>query len=195
MKVLIVLGSPRKNGNSETLARTIVETLAQEIPIDADFLRLTKYDIAPCTGCGGCEKTGMCVIKDDMIDMYQSTDAADIILLTSPVYFYGPSAQIKAYIDRCQARWSRKYLLGERIRQDEKRAGYLLSTAATSGKKLFDASILIAKSFFDAIDVPYRDSFLVRKVDEKGALANSAEQMKQARIFARKIVAEAKKNT
>ena len=194
MNVLIVLGSPRKNGNSETLAKTIVEILASEIPVEAVYLRLTKHEIAPCLGCGGCEKTGMCVIKDDMIDLYQRTDAADIILLTSPIYFYGPSAQIKAYIDRCQARWSRKYLLKERIRQDEKRGGYLLSTAATSGKKLFDASLLIAKSFFDAIDVPYCDSFLVRGVDEKGALANSREQLEDARLFARKMAAEMKKN-
>ncbi len=194
MNVLIVLGSPRKNGNSEVLARTIVETLASEIPVEPDYLRLTKHEVAPCIGCGGCEKTGMCVIKDDMIDIYRRTDAADIILLTSPIYFYGPSAQIKAYIDRCQARWSRKYLLKERIRQDEKRGGYLLSTAATGGKKLFDASLLIAKSFFDAIDVPYCDSFLVRGVDEKGALADSSEQLEKARLFARKIAAEMKKN-
>ena len=194
MNVLIVLGSPRKNGNSETLAQTILETLALEIPIEVDYLRLTKYDIAPCNGCGGCEKTGKCVIKDDMTDLYQRTDMADIILLTSPIYFYGPSAQIKTYIDRFQARWSRKYLLKDRIRQNEKRSGYLLSTAATSGKKLFDSSILITKSFFDAIDVPYCDSFMIRGVDEKGALANSPEHLKQARIFAHRISTEAKIN-
>ena len=125
MKVLIVLGSPRKNGNSETLARTIAETLAQELPVNIDYLRLTKYEIAPCNGCGGCEKTGMCVVKDDMIDLYRRTDEADIIILASPIYFYGPSAQLKTYIDRFQARWSRKYLLKERVRQNEKR-GWLL---------------------------------------------------------------------
>ena len=187
MNVLIVLGSPRKNGNSEILAKTIVETLAQEIPVDADYLRLTKYTTAPCIGCGGCEKTGMCVVKDDMIEIYQRIDQADVILLTSPIYFYGPSAQIKAYIDRCQARWSRKYLLKERIRQDEKRGGYLLSTAATGGKKLFDASILISKSYFDAIDVPYRDSFVVREVDERGALLKSDKDLQEAKRFARTI--------
>jgi multimeric flavodoxin WrbA len=187
MNVLIVLGSPRKNGNSETVAQTITETLSQKLPVDIEYLRLTKYDIAPCIGCGGCEKTGICVVKDDMIDLYRRTDEADIILLASPIYFYGPSAQIKAYIDRFQARWSRKYLLKERVRQNEKRGGYLISTGATSGKKLFDASILIAKSFFDAIDVPYCDSFVVRGVDEKGAIKNKVEELKAAQHFAQEI--------
>ena len=68
-----------------------------------------------------------------------------------------------------------------------KEAGYLISTGATSGKKLFDASILIAKSFFDAIDVPYCDSFVVRGVDEKGAIENKVEDLKAAQLFAQEI--------
>lgn len=184
MKVLIVLGSPRKNGNSETLAQTVTDSLSEKLPIIPHYLRLTEFEIAPCIGCGGCEKTGMCVIKDDMIDFYATIDEADIIFLVSPIYFYGPSAQIKAFIDRCQARWSRKYLLKKRVRQNDKRSGYLLSTGATRGKKLFDASILIAKSFFDAIDVPYSESFTVRGVDEKGAIDSKDDVLAETRQFA-----------
>ena len=187
MNVLIILGSPRKNGNSETLTRTIVEILTKELHIDVDYIRLTAHKITPCIGCGGCEKTGMCVIKDDMIDLYEKLDNAEIIFLASPVYFYGPSAQIKTFIDRCQARWSRKYLVKERIRQKDKRGGYLVSVGATKGKKLFDASILISKSFFDAIDVPYCEAFVIRGIDEKGAIDKNVERLNEARLFARKI--------
>ena len=62
----MVHGRPRKNSNSETLAWAIAETLAEELPVNIDYLRLTKYDIAPCNGCGGTEKTGICVIKDEL---------------------------------------------------------------------------------------------------------------------------------
>ena len=72
-----------------------------------------------------------------------AADAADRILLVSPVYFYALSAQCKLCGDRFQARWSRKYLLKERFRQGEGRKGYLLSTSATKGLKIFDCSILI----------------------------------------------------
>jgi len=191
MKILVVLGSPRKKGNSETLSNTIVEVLEQQLKVTAtDYLRLSQQTIAPCIGCGGCAKTGMCVITDDMHAIYEQIDSADIIFVASPIYFYGPSAQMKAFMDRCQARWSRKYLLKERFRQSDKRAGYLLSTGATQGKKLFDASILITRSFFDAIDVPYGGSFVVRGVDEKDALKENTEELEAARRFAEEIASE-----
>ena len=187
MKVLIVLGSPRKNGNSETLARIVADKMSQNLPMGIEYVRLTKQSISPCIGCGSCEKTGMCVIQDDMIDLYKRVDLADIIFIVSPIYFYGPSAQIKTFIDRFQARWSRKYLLKEHIRHNERRAGYLISIGATKGEKLFDASILIAKSFFDAIDVPYCDSFVIRGVDEIGAINEETEEMREASLFALNI--------
>lgn len=190
MKILAILGSPRKNGNSEILARTIIDTIKQHHSADVEYLRLAKTEISPCRGCGGCEKTGLCVIKDDMGDLYPKVDAADIIFLISPVYFYGISAQIKTFIDRFQARWSRKYLQEIRFRQEDNRKGYLISTAATHGKKVFDGSILVAKSYFDAIDVAYGGSFVVRGVDEKGALQDKAEELQRAEAFAREIAEE-----
>ena len=188
MKILVILGSPRKNGNSETLAIKTAETIQASLPADIEYLRLHKADISGCTACGGCEKNGTCIIDDDMTEIYGKIDTADIILLASPIYFYGPSSQIKTFIDRFQARWSRKYLKKVRIRSNEQRAGYLLSTAATQGKKLFDGSILIAKSFFDAIDVAYGGACTVRGVDEKGAIANQPEELEKAQSFGRKIV-------
>lgn len=184
MKILAILGSPRKNGNSEVLAQTVAEKIAEIREAEIEYLRTQKLDISGCIGCNGCEKTGMCVIKDDMTDVYEKVDQADIILLATPIYFYGPSSQIKAVIDRFQARWSRKYLLKTRYRKQDKRIGCLLSTAATQGKKLFDGSILVAKSFFDAIDVDYGGSCTIRGVDEKGALSEKAEQLQESRNFA-----------
>lgn len=189
MKILVILGSPRKNGNSEAAARIICSSLDNTLGAETEYIRLVTHKISPCIACGGCEKTGMCIVKDDMIDLYNKIDLADIILLASPTYFYGVTAQIKAFIDRIQARWSRRYLMKVRTRQEDKRLGYLISTAATHGKKLFDGSILVAKSCFDAIDVTYGGAFVVRGVDEKGALQNQPEEIQQAEAFALEILA------
>lgn len=191
MKILVLLGSPRKNGNSQTLCDTVIAGIEEttSCTVESIYLHGLK-DLHPCRGCGGCEKTGMCVIKDEMIEMYDTIDAADLIFAVTPIYFYGPSAQIKTCIDRCQARWSRKYLLKQRVRRDEKRRGYLLTTAATKGTKVFDAGILIAKSFFDTIDVDYGGELVVRSVDEKKALAGNEEELERARRFGRDIAAE-----
>jgi len=188
MNVLMLLGSPRKNGNSETLARRI-GAVVEEGGGTVNAIRLNDLQIRPCQGCGGCEKTGTCVIKDDMTGIYQAVDEADRILLVSPVYFYALSAQAKTCGDRFQARWSRKYLLKERFRENEGRKGYLLSTAATKGPKIFDCSILSARYIFDAIDVQYGGEFLVKGVDNRKAVLALPEEMAKAEQFGRDMLA------
>lgn len=188
MKLLVVLGSPRKGGNSETIAEKIAEPMGKA-GWSIEYVRLNDLKLRPCQGCGGCDKTGMCVVKDDMIDLYKTVDEADRIILASPIYFYGLSAQSKIFGDRCQARWARKYLLKERFRQDEGRKGYLLSTAATKGPKIFDASILTTRYIFDAMDIEYGGEFVVRSVDKRKAVLEAPEELEKAGKFGEDILA------
>jgi multimeric flavodoxin WrbA len=135
----------------------------------------------------------MCVIKDDMIELYEKVDRADRLLLVSPIYFYGPTAQMKMFMDRTQARWSRKYLLKEKFRPDADRKGYVISVSATKGKKVFDGVLLAAKCCFDALDIPYGDALTIRGVDERGAIRERAEDLKLAKSFAAEILSPLQK--
>jgi len=119
--------------------------------------------------------------------LYDKVDACDHLILVSPIYFYGLSAQCKAFIDRFQARWARKYLAGIRFRSDDRRQGFLLATAATEGKKVFDGALLTTRTFLDAIDLELRDSLLVRGVDQRGAINKRNEILEQASAFGQKI--------
>ena len=189
MNIKVFLGSPRKKGNSEAAVVAVVDRFMSEMDAEVEYIRLAAANISPCIACGGCEKTGECVVKDGMIELYGKLDEADLIFLVSPTYFYGLSAQLKGFIDRIQARWSRKYLLKSAFRKEDTRKGYLICTAATQGKKLFDGSVLVAKSFFDAIDVDYGGALLIRGVDERGAFNDTPEKVEKADLFAREIVA------
>lgn len=188
MHMLIVLGSPRKNGNSEILAQHVAKGFEQGGGT-VEYIRLNSLKFSPCQGCGGCEGTGNCVIEDDLVGVYERVDAADRVLVVSPVYFYGLTAQTKAFIDRFQARWSRKHLLGIRYRLDEQRKGYLLSVAATKGAKVFDCSLLTLRYFFDTMDMAFADSFLLKGVDQRGAVLELPEELARAEAFGRDIVA------
>lgn len=190
MNILVILGSPRKNGNSETAASIVVEELDRHLNAAIEHVRLASLNVSPCIGCGGCDKTGECVVKDDMTEIYPKIDQADIIFLAAPTYFYGLSSQIKGCIDRIQARWSRKYLLKVEFRKEDRRKGYLICTAATKGKKLFDGSVLVARSFFDAVDVEYDGALLIRGVDERGAFRDKLDEVDRAQNFARDIAVE-----
>lgn len=186
MHMVIVLGSPRKNGNSEILAAAVAEGL-EKSGGTVEYIRLNSLAIRPCQGCGGCDKTGICVIKDDMTPIYEQVDAADRLLLVSPIYFYALSAQAKIFIDRIQARWARRYNLKKRFKKDEGRRGYLLSTAATKGQKLFESSELTARYTFDALDMDCGESLLVNGVDDRGAVNTQEDQLERARTFGEQI--------
>ena len=187
MKIVVLLGSPRKKGNSETLARLVVRPIEQDGGT-VEYIRLNDLSLRPCQGCGGCDKTGNCVIKDDMSDIYSAVDDAERILLVSPVYFYGLSAQCKIFGDRMQARWARRYMLKDRFRQGEGRKGYLLSSAATKGPKIFECSILTARYIFDAMDVEYGGEFVVKGVDKRKAVYEHPEELRLAEAFGKAIL-------
>ena len=104
--ILILSGSPRKGGNSDTLCDQFMAS-AQEAGHTVEKIWVQGEKIAPCIGCGHCQKhAGECVQKDAMAEILQKMVEADVLVLASPVYFYSVSAQIKAVIDRTVARYT-----------------------------------------------------------------------------------------
>ena len=138
MNVLIFNGSPRKGGNTEILLQHVAEGVKKG-GRRPEIINLAHLNIHPCTGCGNCETTGECIWDDDMQPLYIKIPIATRVVIGSPIYFYGVTAQAKAFIDRCQVFWSRKYLLGETNPNRETRKGYLVCVAATSGGKVFES--------------------------------------------------------
>ena len=103
-KVLILSGSPRKGGNSDTLCDEFMKG-AIEAGNEVEKIFVAGKNIGYCKACYACKDSGVCVIKDDMAEVLQKMLDADVIVLSSPVYFYSISAQLKAVIDRTVARW------------------------------------------------------------------------------------------
>lgn len=179
MNILIFNGSPRKRGNTDLLLEKIEESI-HRCGHKAEHINLAQLHIHPCTGCGHCENTGECVFKDDMTPLYAKIDTANRIVIGSPIYFYGVTAQAKAFIDRCQVLWSRKYLLGEIKPDREYRRGYMVSVAATAGGKIFDGARMTVRYTFDAMDFTYSGELLVPEVDTKGAVTEKTDKMEEA---------------
>lgn len=102
--ILILAGSPRKNGNSAALCREFARG-AEESGHHAEIVFLRDKKIGYCLACYHCKKDGTCAIKDDMAAILDKMDAADAIVMASPVYFYSVDAQMKALIDRTVAQW------------------------------------------------------------------------------------------
>ncbi|MBD3184808.1 flavodoxin family protein [Candidatus Poribacteria bacterium] len=181
MKLLGIYGSPRKGGNTDILLDKALEgAKAAGAEVEAVYAR--KLDISGCRECGGCDKTGKCVVKDPMQEIYPKIQAADIIILASPIFFYDMSAQVKLLIDRCQAMWAKRML--EKTKEERKHydsgKGYLIAVGATRGSNLFTGVELTAKYFFDALDMSYEGGLFYRRVDKKGAILENSDALKEA---------------
>ncbi|MDY6842717.1 MAG: flavodoxin family protein [Thermodesulfobacteriota bacterium] len=177
MDVLGILGSPRRDGNTSLLLDKVLDGMRVG-GADVEKLVLSDYSISPCQECNGCADTGNCVMDDDMQMMYPKLLNADWVILASPIFFYGVTAQTKTLIDRCQALWSRKYLLQKTSRPN--RCGMFISVGATKGAKLFDGAMLTVKYFFDAIDVKYCENLFFKEIDKKGDIKNHPTAFQEA---------------
>ncbi len=181
MKVLGIYGSPRKNGNSDLLLDKVLEGAnAAGAKIRKVYVRDLK--ISGCRECGGCDKTGECVIQDEMDKIYPSLWDSQIIFLSSPIFFYGLPAQAKMLVDRSQAMWSKRRLKKppKQSRRYDHGRGYLIAVGATKGKNLFEGAQLTARYFFDALDKSYEGGLFYRAVEGKGTITNHPTALKEA---------------
>jgi multimeric flavodoxin WrbA len=103
-KVVIVKGSPRRNGNSATLADQVAAG-AESVGAQVDVFYLHGMDIQPCDACEACRASAddECIIEDDMQSIYPKLRQADVLVIASPVYWFTVSAQTKLFMDRCYA--------------------------------------------------------------------------------------------
>ncbi len=102
MKILAIVGSPRKKGNTDILVDNVCLGI-QSQGLEVEKIYLSDYKFEPCIGCEGCSKTCKCVLKDDMQVIYKKLDESHGIILGSPTYFYNVSALTKKFIDRLYA--------------------------------------------------------------------------------------------
>ena len=195
MKVVAFNGSPRKGGNTDILlidAEKAVKTAGQGGLAGHEWTRfdLNSMNIRPCQDCGGCEKTGECVIKDDMVQIYQAIRDSDRIVLASPVFFFGLSAQTKAVIDRCQAFWCEKYLLKRPLpERPSGRKGLLLLVGGMKKEIGIQCSETTARAFFRTVSVPEHETLGFLAVDEKAAIAKHPTALVDVYRAAEKLVA------
>jgi arsenate reductase len=187
MFVLGLQGSPRTKGNTSAL---LCAFLSEAERLGARTLRLdiVQMHISPCLECGTCEREGFCPIDDDMQQVYPLLWRADLVVMATPIFFYGPTAQMKALIDRSQALWARRYVHRLSDPGRKWRRGLLLSLGATKGKSLFDGTTFTAKYFFDAVGATFEGGLTYRRIEGPGDIERHPTALSEAREKARALV-------
>ncbi|HOP61830.1 MAG TPA: flavodoxin family protein [Spirochaetota bacterium] len=185
MLLLSIFGSPRKNGYSSRIHEELT------IPFKERGFFIEKvyaYDasVEPCTGCSWCSDHRECAINDGMTGIYSLIRRADIIAISSPLYFSSFPSPLKAIMDRCQMLWEES----RREPPPEKnKKGIFICAAGDHYKGMFDGVSMTIKHFYNAINAEYNpeDAILYHSSDSTGEI--SLEFLEKARIIGEKYSA------
>ncbi len=188
MKVLGIAGSPRRGGNTDLLLAELMRGAASR-GAEVKTIFLNNLKIIPCQHCDTCLDTGRCKIPDDMQMVYRELEAADRIVLASPIQFSGVTAQMKAMIDRLQALWARKYVLKvPPLGDTRERQGFFISVGGRKVANLFEPALVMIKTVFRIMNVTYAGELLFSGIDEKGAIKQHPDALQQAFLAGQKLV-------
>ena len=167
--VVVLTGSVRKGGNTDLLAQAFAEGAGKNN--DVEIISVADYKVAPCAGCNSCffRDENKCFQNDRMSEIYGKLMNADVVVIASPVYFYGISAQLKAVIDRLHTPMRNKFKI--------KKLGLLLVGAAEI-PNLFDAIKTQYQLVLDFFHLENIGMVLVSGVKDKGDIKGNASLKK-----------------
>jgi len=184
MKIVAIVGSPRNGGNTEILTRSVLEEI-QKQGLDTELVSLAGKTITPCDACASCRKTGKCHVKDDFETIYSKMNAADGIILATPVFFGAATPQMASLISRCYA------YLGTK-RPFENKVGGPIVVARRAGHN-FTLAQLMFFFMISGMIVPGSTYWNIGFGREKGEIQSDKEGIETIKNFAQKLTWLAKK--
>jgi multimeric flavodoxin WrbA len=183
--VLGILGSPRVRSNTGMLlARLLAGAEAAGARVETVQLRL--LDCRSCRHCGGCDRTGLCVVQDDMGEVIGKIRAARHLVLASPIHFSGVSGEMKTMIDRGQALWVERYRL-KRIAPAGRRGVYL-ATCGGSDRRVFDWAKHTVLAFLNSAGFEYWGELFEANTDRPPPIGERAEVLARAERLGRELI-------
>lgn len=181
INVAVIIGSPRKNGNTVAATDILLKYLSQLEPLSIKRFDLSNLNISHCRGCNVCgENGGQCVIIDGMVPVYEAIDDCDMIIMATPIYFSGPSSYLKQMIDRCQCLWMRG------TKQHSKCLGIMIAVSGQTEAN-FKNSRSIIKSFLNTIGAEWGGELIFSGYDDCGELAADESAIKRCQEYAKDI--------
>jgi multimeric flavodoxin WrbA len=182
--ILAILGSPRRRGNSDTLAHRFLEG-AESRGFGHDLIIPTDLGLSPCDGQNQCFEDGRCVIRDGINEIYERVLRTPRLLIATPVYFMGPPGSLKSFMDRFQAVWARSAILkafdpdGPKRRADHK--GFAIIVGATrENPAMYRPTRSIIKAFFNVTGFEYAGDLISTGLDKAGDATSRPDLLDKA---------------
>ncbi len=172
--ILVVVGSPRKGGNTEILLSRIAEGAASA-GTSVETIHLGDLQIRECDGCHACWRGRRCSKDDDMRDIYAKIAACETIVFGTPVYWYGPTALMKAFIDRfvyfnCQT--NRSMVRGKRA--------VVAIVLEETHEETWRPLIEFFEKSLGYLEMNFAGTIVVPGVGDKGAIRQQPQRLEEA---------------
>jgi multimeric flavodoxin WrbA len=170
MQILALVGSPRRNGNTDLLVDQVLKG-AESRGHSGGKIYLYNYQISPCIDCRGCKKGSFdCHLDDGMQEIYPRLEEADVIIFGTPVYWYGPTAKMKLLIDR-----PRPFIASNRL---QRKRGILISPSE-EGPGCCGPLVEMFRMSFGYLGMEMGGSLLA-KAYERGEIGSQTAELRRA---------------
>lgn len=177
MNILILTGSPRKGSNTDMLAKAFADGARDNHNVET--ISVCDCKVNPCVGCNSCftREGNKCFQNDSMSEIYEKMANADMLVVASPVYFYGISGGLKNIIDRCHTPMRKNFKIKNTA---------LLLVAGSSKPCVFDAIVKQYELIVDYFHFEDKGRVLVGGVNDKGAIAGR-EELEEAYLLGKNL--------
>lgn len=184
MKVTAFLGSPRKGGNTDILTHRILEG-AGEAGLETEAIALRELKIRGCIGCEKCWQVEgrPCAFNDDMIALYDKIASSDVLIFSTPVYWYAPTTLMKAFIDRLvplNRPQGKPLIRGKRA--------ILVTAYEEEGPEAAEPMIRMFEMSFNWLGVDFAHRLVVDGTGPKGAVLEKTAALEQAHEIGTKLI-------
>ncbi len=180
-KILGILGSPRINGNTHVLISKILEG-AKEKGAATDIILLKDLNILECDGCHTCWKGSECSKSDDMNNIYPRIIENDIILFGTPVYWYGPTALMKAFIDRFFY-----FNCPENRIKIKGKSAVIVVPFEEDNLETADLLVKMFEKCFEYLEIPLIEKIIIPGVIKRGEVIKQEATIKQCYNLGKKL--------
>ncbi len=178
-RVIILVGSPRTNGNTVKIVEHVDEILRKE-GVQTEIQILDHIDIYPCHNCGSCEDAGECIQRDDMGSLWEKIESSDGLVLASPTYYSAVTAQMKTFIDRtgrAKVIWDYKNNKPAGSRFSKGKGAMIVAVCGQPGERWLKCSLTQMRSLLADLEIPLYSIIKGDGADVGGGLFEGRPEM------------------
>jgi NAD(P)H-dependent FMN reductase len=187
-RVVALLGSPRVRSNTRLLVERVLAGAAAA-GAETELIDLRQVEPASCRHCGGCDKTGRCVVQDGVQEVHAKIRQANHLVLGSPIHFSGVSGQMKSMIDRGQAFWVEKYRLKRPVSEvPGERRGLFVATCGGDDRRVFEWAKHTVLAYFNSTGFRYWGELFEANTDRPPPMSERADVLAKAEALGRRMI-------